>query len=82
MAKKAAQEVPVKLVINCETNEVTEVPYSQEEIDQMITDQIAYEEAKKAEEAAKAEAEAQAQSGKAKLKALGLTDDEIAALTK
>jgi hypothetical protein len=38
--------------------------------------------AKEAEDAAKAEAEAKKESGKAKLKALGLTDAEIEALVK
>lgn len=38
--------------------------------------------AKEAEDAARAEAEAKKESGKAKLKALGLTDAEIEALVK
>ncbi len=46
----------------------------------MQADAEAYAEAKALEDAAKAEAEAKKISGKAKLKALGLTDAEIEAL--
>jgi len=46
----------------------------------MQADAQAYAEAKALEDAAKAEAEAKKVSGKAKLKALGLSDAEIEAL--
>jgi hypothetical protein len=47
---------------------------------QMQADAETYAEAKAAEDAAKEEAEAKKVSGKAKLKALGLSDAEIKAL--
>jgi len=72
--------MPTKLIINCETGEQTEVELTAEEIAQREADAMAYT-AQKAEqdaaEAAKATAKASAQ---AKLAALGLTADEIAAL--
>lgn len=69
-----------KIVVNCETGEVAEVELTAEEIAQRAVDQAAWEAEQAAIEAdkqAKAEAKASAES---KLSALGLTDDEIAAL--
>jgi len=69
-----------KIVVNCETGEVSEVELTAEEIAQRAADQAAWEAEQAAIEAdkqAKAEAKASAES---KLSALGLTDDEIAAL--
>ena len=67
--------------VNCETGEVIERPLTQEELAdreamaaQAEADRLAAEEAKAASDAAKASAEA-------KLSALGLTADEISALT-
>ena len=67
--------------VNCETGEVIERPLTQEELAaneaaaaQAEADRLAQEEAKAASDAAKASAEA-------KLSALGLTADEISALT-
>ena len=68
--------------INCETGEVTERPLTAAEIAQREADATAYAAAQheaEAEAAAVAEAKANAQ---AKLAALGLTAEEIAALTK
>ncbi len=68
--------------VNCETGEVIERPLTAEELAdhdalaaQAEADRLAAEEAKAASEAAKASAEA-------KLSALGLTAEEIAALSK
>lgn len=68
--------------INCATGEVTERPLTAEELAaneaaaaQFQADRLAAEEAKAANDAAKASAEA-------KLSALGLTAQEIAALSK
>ena len=68
--------------INCETGEVTERELTAEEIAereamqaQAEADRLAQDEAKAASDAAKASAEA-------KLSALGLTAEEIAALSK
>ena len=69
-----------KIVVDCSTGEQTIVPLTAEEIAQRETDAAAYAAQKaieEAEEAAKATAKA---SAEAKLKALGLSDAEIAAL--
>lgn len=73
---------PTKIVINCETKEEQILELTDEEIAQLEADRAAYEVEKAqrdAEEAAKAAAKA---SAEAKLASLGLTADEIAALTK
>jgi hypothetical protein len=75
-------EVLTKIIVNCETGVVTEVPLTSEEISQREADAAAFAASKAAEDAAKAAtAEAKA-SAEAKLSALGLTAEEIAALTK
>jgi hypothetical protein len=69
-----------KIVVDCSTGEQTIVPLTAEEIAQRETDAAAYAAQKaieEAEEAAKATAKV---SAEAKLKALGLSDAEIAAL--
>jgi hypothetical protein len=69
-----------KIVVDCSTGEQTIVPLTAEEIAQRETDAAAYAAQKAiedAEEAAKATAKA---SAEAKLKALGLSDAEIASL--
>jgi hypothetical protein len=74
-------EVITKLVVDCSTGEATEVPLTAEELAQRETDRLAYE----AQEAARLVAEEAEETAKAsanaKLKALGLTDSEIAAIT-
>ena len=73
-------EKPTKLVVNCTTNETTIVELTAEEIAQQKVDAAAYaiERAEReAAEAAKADAKLSAQ---AKLAALGLSGEEIAAL--
>lgn len=72
--------MPTKLIINCETGEQTEVELTAEEIAQREADAAKAEAdraAREATEAAKAAAKA---SGEAKLAALGLSTEEIAAL--
>lgn len=74
--------MPTKLIINCETGEQTEVELTAEEIAQREADAAKAEAdrvAREAEEAAKAAAKA---SAEAKLAALGLTAEEVAALVK
>ena len=73
---------PTAIEINCETGEVTERPLTAEEIaanEAAATAAAAAQHEAEAEAAAVAEAKANAQ---AKLAALGLTAEEIAALTK
>jgi predicted Fe-Mo cluster-binding NifX family protein len=69
-----------KIIVNCETGEVSEVELTAEEVAQREADAIAFaiqQAEREAVEAAAAEAKASAQ---AKLAALGLTAEEIAAL--
>ena len=75
-------ETLTKIVVDCSTGAIEELPLTAEEIAQREADATAYAERKAAEEAAAtAAAEAKA-SAQAKLAALGLTADEIAALSK
>lgn len=74
-------ETLTKIVVDCSTGEQTVVPLTAEEIAQREADALAYAEQQaiqEAEQAAKAEAKA---SAEAKLSALGLTAEEIAALS-
>jgi hypothetical protein len=74
-------EILTKLVVDCSTGIATEVPLTTEELAQRETDRLAYE-AQEAERLAAEEAKETAKaSANAKLKALGLTDSEIAAIT-
>ena len=74
-------DTPTKVIVDCATGESTIVPLTAEEIAQRETDRLAYE-AQEAERLAAEEAkEALKASANAKLKALGLTDSEIAAIT-
>lgn len=73
-------ERPTRLEVNCETGEQTIIELTDEEIAQMEADRAAWEAQKAAQEAevqAKAEAKA---SAIAKLAALGLTEEEAAAI--
>jgi len=74
-------DTPTKVIVDCATGESTIVPLTTEELAQRETDRLAYE----AQEAARLVAEEAKETAKAsanaKLKALGLTDSEIAAIT-
>jgi hypothetical protein len=73
---------PTRIEVNCETGVETIIELTDAEISLMEREATAYA-ARKAEEDAKAAAEAEAKaSAQAKLAALGLTAEEIAALTK
>ena len=74
--------MPTKIVVDCSTGISTEVELTAEEIAQMEADAAAYAVQKAEEDAAKAAAEAAKASAQSKLAALGLTADEIAALSK
>lgn len=71
-----------KIVVNCETGEQTEVPLTAEEITQREADAVAYAEAQAIAEAEAAQIAADKASAVAALVALGLTEAQIAALTK
>jgi hypothetical protein len=73
---------PMAIEVNCETGEVTERPLTAEEISQRETDAAAFAAAEEEREAAEAAAATAKASAEAKLAALGLTADEIAALSK
>jgi predicted HAD superfamily Cof-like phosphohydrolase len=75
-------DAPTKVIVDCSTGEQSVVPLTAEEIAEMQAAAAAAEQARlaaEAEAAAKAAAKAAAE---AKLAALGLTVEEIAALTK
>ena len=73
---------PTRIEVDCSTGIETIIELTDAEIAQMEADAAAWA-ARKAEEDAAAQAAAEAKaSAQAKLAALGLTADEIAALTK
>jgi hypothetical protein len=74
-------ETPMKLIIDCATGEESYVPLSEEELAQREIDRLAFEEAEAARIAAEEEKAALKESANAKLLALGLTEEEIAAIT-
>jgi len=71
-----------KLVVDCSTGITTDVELTAEEIAQREADAAAYAEQKAQEEADKAAKAAAKAAAESKLAALGLTAEEIAALTK
>ena len=72
---------PIAIEVNCETGDVTERPLTAEEIAQREADAAAAAAAAEAERVAEEEAKAAAKaSAIAKLAALGLTEEEAAAL--
>jgi len=80
--EKTTMANPTRLEINCETGVESIIELTDAEVAQMEADRVAAT-ARKAEEDAAAQAAADAKaSAQAKLTALGLTADEIAALTK
>ena len=72
--------MPTKHVVDCSTGIQTDVELTAEEITAMEADQVAREAEQAAEAVVAAKAATDAAAGKAKLKELGLTDDQIAAL--
>jgi hypothetical protein len=73
---------PTKVIVDCSTGVTTEVELTDEEVAQREADAAAYATRMAKEEAAAAARAAAKASGGAKLAALGLTADEIAALSK
>lgn len=72
----------IAIEVNCETGEVIERPLTAEELAQREVDAAAHAAAEAEREAAEAAAQAAKESAQAKLAALGLTAEEIAALSK
>ena len=75
-------DAPTKIVVDCSTGEVQELPLTAEEISQREADAAKFAEEQAAREAEQAAIEAAKASAQAKLAALGLSADEIAALSK
>ena len=73
---------PTRIEINCETGVESIIELTDAEVAQMQADAQAAEARKAEEDAALAAAEAAKASGQSKLAALGLTAEEIAALSK
>ena len=77
--------MPTKIVVDCATGTTEEVEMTAEEVaaqeamDAAATERKAAEEAAEAKRSARIRSDSEKASGDAKLKALGLTDDEIAA---
>ena len=75
-------ETLTKIIVNCETGVVAEVPLTGEEIAQREADAAAYAIEQAEREATEAAALAVKESAQSKLATLGLTAEEIAALSK
>jgi hypothetical protein len=73
-------EILTKIVVNCATGETTEIPLTQAELEQRELDRLAFEKAEADNLKAETQKAALQASANAKLEALGLTSDEIAAL--
>ena len=71
-----------KIIVNCETGEVQELELTAEEVAQREADAAAYAAEQAAREAEAAAVAAAKESAQSKLAALGLSADEIAALSK
>jgi hypothetical protein len=71
-----------KLVVDCSTGAVVEFELTPEEIAEREAMAVQFEAERVAKDAAAAEVAAAKESANAKLKALGLSDAEIAALSK
>lgn len=82
LGRNTMSEVLTAIEVDCSTGEVTERPLTAEEIAQREADAQAAEARKAEEDAAKAAVEAAKASAEAKLSALGLTAEEISALSK
>jgi hypothetical protein len=72
----------IAIEVNCATGEVVERPLTAEELAQREVDAAAYAVEQAEREAAEQAAQAAKESAQSKLAALGLTADEITALTK
>jgi hypothetical protein len=82
LTHKERKTMPTKIIVDCSTGITTEVELTAEEIAEREAMAAEYAAQKAQEDADKVAAEAAKASGKAKLAALGLTAEEIEALTK
>jgi regulator of protease activity HflC (stomatin/prohibitin superfamily) len=74
--------IPTRVEVNCETGEVSVIELTSEEISQLEAQNAAHEADRAAVEEADAAKAAAKASAESKLAELGLTAEEIAALTK
>lgn len=72
---------PTKIIVNCETNESVEVEFTDEEMAQLELDKIETEARRKEQETEREIAAQIKASADAKLAALGLSAEEIKAIT-
>ena len=75
-------DTPTKVIVDCSTGITEVLPLTAQEIADMETARVAAEAERAEREAAAAVVAAAKESANAKLTALGLTAEEIAALTK
>ena len=75
-------EILTKIVHDCSTGVTAEIPLTSEEIAQRVADSAAFAEEQAARIAAEESVAAAKEAAKAKLLALGLTEEEILAITK
>lgn len=75
-------EILTKITVDCASGIETIEPLTAEELAQREVDRIAWEAAEAVRVQAEADAQALKDSANAKLAALGLTADEIAAITR
>ena len=75
-------ETPTKVIVNCETGVTEVLPLTAQEIADMETARVAAEDQRAAAEAEAAAVAAAKESAQTKLAALGLSAEEIAALSK
>ena len=73
-------EIPMKTVANCTTGEVVTIPLTTEEIAQAAKDKLEHEKREQEREAQAEAVKVLKDSARAKLEALGLTEEEAAAL--
>ena len=66
-------KTPIKIIVDCSTGEIQEIPLTQEELDQRETDRIAFEMEQANREA---EAKAKAEARTALLARLGISEEE------
>lgn len=71
---------PTKLIVDCSIGEQTIVELTDEEIAQLEADRVAAEAQRAEQEAAEADKASKRSAAIVKLKALGLTEDEVTAL--
>ena len=75
-------DTPTKVIVNCETGVTEVLPLTAQEIADMETARVAAEDQRAAAEAEAAAVAAAKESAQTKLAALGLSAEEIAALSK